>query len=83
MTDDGFCAVFVLINELFGAGEGDLVDEAVHFVSCHAYSVVGNGECLFLLVDGDTHTGVAQVALDFTDGRQSLQFLRCINGITD
>ena len=81
MTDDGLCLVLILVQELLCAGESNLVDEFVHLFGCHADTVVGNGERLFLFINSNAHTKVAQVALHFTYGRERFQFRRCINGI--
>ena len=81
MTDDGFRFVLILIEELLSTGEGDLVDVLVHFLSRHADTTVGNGECFFLFVNRDAHAEVTQVALHFPYGRERFEFLRSIHCI--
>ncbi len=81
VSDDGGGVVLVFVEELLRAGEGNLVDVFVHFLGSHTYTTVGDGERLLLFIYGDIHFGVAQVALEITDGRKRLEFLRCVNCI--
>ena len=79
MADDGFCLVFVLVEELLCAGERDLVDELIHLFGRHSDTVVGDGKCLFLFINRNAYARITQVTLDFAYGRKGLEFGRCIN----
>ena len=48
MTDDLVLVglVLVLLQEILGAGEGDLVDVLLHLVGGHAQAVIGEGDGL-------------------------------------
>ena len=59
MTDDGFRAVFVFVDELLSAGECDLVDVFVHLLGGHADTVIRHGERLLLLINRHAHAKVA------------------------
>ena len=54
--------VFIFLKEFAGAGEGYLVDVAVHLVGCHTDTVVGDLEGLFLLVQFDRYFQLAGLA---------------------
>ncbi len=83
MTDNGFCFVFVLVYKLLCTGERDLVDIAIHLLSCHADTVIADGQGFLRFVEANAYAQVAQVALGFTHRRQGLQLLRRIYGVTD
>ena len=83
MADDGFGLVLVLVEELLGAGESDLVDELIHLFGRHADAMVGDGEGFLGFVDDDADTQVAEVTLGFADRGERLQFGRCIDGVRD
>ena len=83
MTDDGFSLVLILAEELLRAGECNLVDILVHLLCCHSYSVILNSEGLFVLVDNDTHTHIAQITFGFAYGSKCLEFLSGIHSIAD
>ena len=83
MADDSLCTVFVFVDKLLRAGESDLVDVFIHLLGGHSDTMIGNGQGLLGLIYTYAHAKVAQVALHFTNGRQSLQFLRSIHGIRD
>ena len=53
MANDRVVLLFVFFEEVLGAGEGHLVDVALHLVGSHADAVVGDGEGLGLAVDPD------------------------------
>ena len=57
MTDDlvfvGF--VFVFLQEILGAGEGDLVDVLLYLSLSHAQAVIGNGNGLVIRVHGNLY----------------------------
>ena len=65
MSDNGL--VLILLHELLGAREGDLVDVFVHLLGRHADAAVGHGERFLLLVGGDADRHVAQIALGLAD----------------
>ena len=81
MADDGFGFVFVLIDELFGAGESYLVDVAVDLIGGHAYAVVGDGERFLTLINNDAYAQVAQVAFGIADGGEGFEFLCGVYGV--
>ena len=83
MADDSLCAVFVFVDKLLRAGESDLVDVFIHLLGGHSDTMIGNGQGLLGLINTYAHAKVAQITLHFTNGRQSLQFLRSIDGIGD
>ena len=83
VADNGGGVVLVLLNELLGTGEGNLVDVAVHLFGCHADAVVGDSECLFLLVDEDAYTKVAEFAFGIAHRGEGLELLRGIDGVAD
>ena len=83
MADDSLCAVFVFVYKLLRTGERDLVDVFIHLLGGHSDTMVGNGQGLLGLINTYAHAKVAQITLHFTNGRQSLQFLRSIDGIGD
>ena len=81
MADDRL--VLVLLHELLGSREGNLVDVAVHLLGRHADAAVGHGERPGLLVDGHADREVAQFALGLADRREGLQLLGSIHGVRD
>ena len=44
MANDGVVFLLVLLQEILGAGEGHLVDVALHLIGGHADAVVADGE---------------------------------------
>ena len=81
VADDGGRVVLVFLDELLGAGEGDLVDVAIDLVGRHAHAAVGDDELAFLRADADRE--VAQLALELADGGQRLELLRGVDGVRD
>ena len=79
VADDGSRVVLILLNELLGAGESDLVDILVDFFGCHTDTTVGNGDCLVVELNPDGQ--VAHLTFELADGSQCLQLLRRIDGI--
>ena len=53
MADDRITFLLVLLQEVFGTGEGHLVDVALHLISVHADAVIGDREGLRFAVDSD------------------------------
>ena len=79
MSDNGL--VLILLHELLGAREGDLVDVFVHLLGRHADAAVGHGERFLLLVGGDADRHVAQIALGLADRREGFQLLGGVHGV--
>ena len=79
VADDGLVLVFG--HELLGTRERNLVDVLVDLVGRHADAAVGDGERLMLLVGGDAHGEVAQLALHLADGREGLELLGGVHRI--
>ena len=57
VANDGVAFLFVFFEEVFGAGECNLVDIALDLIGVHADSVVGNGERVGFAVDPDADGG--------------------------
>ena len=53
MADDGVFLPFVFFQEFLGAGEGHLIDIALHFIGGHADAVVTHGDGFFFSIDAD------------------------------
>ena len=83
VTDDSLGFVLILIDELFGAGECDLVDVLIHFLGSHAYAMIADGEGLLILINTYTHAHVAEFAFERAGGGESLEFLRGIHSVAD
>ena len=81
VADDGL--ILILLHELLGTREGNLVDVLVHLLGRHAHTAVRHGQRLLLLVRGHMDGQVAQIALHFADRREGLQLLGGIHGIRD
>ena len=81
MPDDRL--VLVLLHELLGSRESDLVDVFVDLFGRHADAAVGYGQRFGILVRRNADRQVAQVALHFADRREGLQFLGCVDCIGD
>ena len=81
MPDDRL--VLVLLHELLGPRESDLVDVFVDLFGRHADAAVGYGQRFGILVRRNADRQVAQVALHFADRREGLQFLGCVDSIGD
>ena len=60
MSDDLVCIalVLILLDEIRGTGERNLVDILLHLVSGHTQPVVRKGQGLLLRVNGHTHPGL-------------------------
>ncbi len=71
------------LNELFGAGKGDLVDVFIYLFAGHPDSLVGNGQRLFLFVQDYPDFGFREVTFVFPLGSQHFQLLGGIDGIRD
>ena len=81
VADDGL--ILILLHELLGTRECDLVDVLVHLLGRHAHAAVRHGQRLLLLVRGHMDGQVAQIALHFADRRKGLQLLGGIHGVRD
>ena len=79
MADDGGCVVLVFFNELFSAGEGDLVDIFVDLFGGHTDTAVGDFDRI--VIETDMYGQISQFSFELTDGSQCFQLLRCINGV--
>ena len=55
VTDDGVCVVLVLVQEVVGSGEGNLVDVLLNFVGSHTDAVIADGDGLGVFVDADAN----------------------------
>ena len=75
--------VLVLLHELLGTREGDLVDVLVYLLGRHAHAAVRHGQRLLLLVHGHTNRQVAQLAFGLADRREGFQLLGGIHGVRD
>ena len=83
MSNDSLSLVFILIDELFGAGESDLVDELVHFIGRHTDTSVADGKGFLVLIDNNADSEVAEFALEITYRSKCFEFLRSVHGITN
>ena len=83
MTDDGSCVLLIFLQEIIGAGEGDLVDVAVNLFSGHADASVTDGQCARFFVDADAHGQVAQFTFKLTFHGERFQFLGGIHCVAD
>ena len=79
MADDRIGRVLVFFEELFGAGESNLVDILFDVVGSHAYTVVGYSKRSGFFVDGDGYGEVAKLAFEFAKRRQRFQLLCCVD----
>ena len=75
--------ILILLHELLGTRERNLVDVLVHLLGRHAHTAVRDRQCFLLLVHGHVNRQVAQIALHFTDRREGLQLLGSIHGVRD
>ena len=75
--------VLVLLHELLGTRECDLVDVLVYLLGRHAHAAVRHGQRLLLLVHGHTNRQVAQLAFGLADRREGFQLLGGIHGVRD
>ena len=73
--DAGGVVALVFGEEVFGAGEGDLVDVAVHLLGGHADAAVDDVDGLVVLVDLHLDGEVAQFAVGFAEADEGFEFL--------
>ena len=59
MTNNGFGFVLILVEELLGSGESDLVDVFIHLFSGHADTMIGDGKGLLGLIYNNAYTRVS------------------------
>ena len=81
VADDGIGVVLVLLQEVVGAREGNLVDILVNLLLGHAHAVVADGDGALLLVEADADGQVAHVAVEVALQLHGLQLLRGIDGV--
>ena len=71
MADDRITFLLVLLQEVFGTGEGHLVDVALHLISVHADAVIGDREGLRFAVDSDRDQALRPLAAIARHGRHA------------
>ena len=71
MADDRITFLLVLLEEVFGTGEGHLVDVALHLISVHADAVIGDGEGLRFAIDSDRDHALRTLAAIASHGRHA------------
>ena len=81
MADDAADLVLVLLQELAGGGERDLVDILVDLLLGHADTGVDDFQGLLLLVQFDPDLEVAQFILAVAGGGQGLELLGRIDSV--
>ena len=81
MSDDGIGVLLVFVKEVGHSRESYLVDIFVYLLLGHSDAVVADGQGSGLLVEGDAHGGVANLALEVALGSQSLEFLCGVYGV--
>ena len=81
MADDVANLVLVLLQELAGAGERNLVDVFVNLFFCHADTVIDNLEGLGFLVQLNAHIQLAQLFFVVAARGQRFHLLRGVHGI--
>ena len=64
MSDNGSCVILIFLHELLRAGEGNLVDVFVNFLSRHTDTTVRDSDGV--LVELHLYGQVAQLALELT-----------------
>ena len=83
MADDGVGVVLVLVEEVVGARECNLVDVLVDFLFCHTEATVADGERALVLVETDVDGQVAQLALEVAFRGIGFELLRGVDGVRD
>ena len=83
VTNNSVGIVLVLVQEVIGARECNLVDVLLNLVGSHTNTTVGNCDGLGILVNADGNLQVAQLAFEFALAAECLQLLRSIYGIAD
>ena len=81
MADDAADLVLVLLQELAGGGESDLVDVFVDLLLGHADAFVDDFQGLLLFVQFDPDLQVPELILAFAGGGQGLELLGRIDGV--
>ena len=79
MADDSL--ILVLVEELLGTRECNLVDVLVDLLGGHTDTAVGDGQRLGILVGGDVDSQITQLAVHDTRRRECLEFLCCVYSI--
>ena len=77
VADDGGCVVLVFFNELFCAGEGDLIDIFVDLFGSHTDTAVGDFDRI--AIEADMYSQISQFSFELADRSQCFQLLCCIN----
>ena len=83
VADDGVCVILVLVEEVVGSRESNLVDVLLDFVSRHADTVIANGNGFGVFIDADTNLQVAHLTLEVAFACKGLELLSGIDSITD
>ena len=83
MTDDVGTVLLVLLEELSGSRECNLVDVLVQLLSCHTNTIVTNSECASIWIDLDIDLEILNITLEVTSACNCLELLRSIYCIAD
>ena len=83
MADDGIRVVLVLVEEVVGSREGNLIDVLLDFVGSHTDAVVTYCDCFSVFIDADTNLQVAHLAFEVAFAGKCLELLRGIDGVAD
>ena len=98
MADDRITFLLVFFQEVFGTGEGHLIDVALHLIGSHADAVIGDREGLRLAIDSDRDHALRPLAAIARHGRHAAfadrihpvahqlpeeDFMAAINGLLD